>query len=59
MPLSDSGIILGLEPLDGVGLLDPMGGTDGGGASLTASNTLTWAGPTTHTELGNVSWKSY
>lgn len=42
--LSDSGVILGLEPLDGIGLLDLMGGTDGRGASLTAGNTLTWAG---------------
>ena len=55
MRLSDSGIVLGLEPLDGVGLLDPVGGADGGGASLTAGNTLAWAGPITHTKLDNVS----
>ena len=53
MFLSDSGVIFGLEPFDGVGLLDPMGRTNGGGASLTAGNTLTWAGPITHTKLDN------
>jgi len=47
MRLSDSGVILGLEPFNGVDLLNPVGGADGGGASLTAGNTLTWAGPIT------------
>lgn len=46
--LSDGGVVFGLEPLDGVGLLDSVGGTDGGCASLAAGNTGTWAGTIEH-----------
>ena len=45
MRLSDGSIILGLEPLDGVGLLDPVTGANPGCAALSASNTLSWTRP--------------
>ena len=45
MILSNRSIVLGLKPLDGIWLCNSVRSTNFGCASLTAGNTLTWAGP--------------
>lgn len=43
--LSDNSLESALKPLDGLGLVDTVGGTDLGLASSALSDTLTRAGP--------------
>jgi len=42
--LPDSGIVLGLEPLDGIGLVDSVAGTDSADTPSSLGDTLTWTG---------------
>jgi hypothetical protein len=43
--LSDGGIVLGLEPLDGISGLDSVRGANGGLGTASFGNAGTWAGP--------------
>lgn len=51
-------IVLGLEPFDGIGLVDAVGGTDVGLASSALGNAKTWARPGSRREI-NVSSPRY